>query len=80
MGMASIINGEPPTFRYSDVTAVLVNDQNTIFMVKIMVWQKVRHIHSIIPSHRIFMITAMPSFAMTTPLSVRHHNRAAIAL
>jgi hypothetical protein len=49
MGMASIINGEPPTFRYSDVTAVLVNDQNTIFMVKIMVWQKVRHIHSIIP-------------------------------
>ena len=41
MGMASIINGEPPTFRYSDVTAVLVNDQNTIFMVKIMVWQRV---------------------------------------
>ncbi|KTA87121.1 hypothetical protein UC37_21945 (plasmid) [Aeromonas salmonicida subsp. salmonicida] len=49
MSMASIINGEPPTFRYPDVTAVLVNDQNTIFMVKIMVWQKARHIHSIIP-------------------------------
>ncbi|EGI7654979.1 hypothetical protein SEEM030_22791 [Salmonella enterica subsp. enterica serovar Montevideo str. SARB30] len=38
MGIASIIDDEPSPFRYPDFTTVLVNDQFSIFMVKIMVW------------------------------------------
>ncbi|WP_324042423.1 hypothetical protein [Aeromonas caviae] len=70
MRMASIIDGEPPPFLYSDVTAALVNDQFAIFMVKIMVWQKVCHINCIIslPPHTPYSCHKLSSIKTHTQL------------